>query len=261
MSSSVSSAAPTSTSRGGAGRSSSYTENLTRLAHHQKSGRGIPPYSRYINRPLGRRFAAMFGCTRLSPNAVSAISFMFSAAAIVAMATVRPTPIVGVAIAATLVLGYALDSADGQLARLSGGGSVLGEWVDHTFDVMKIAGFHLALVVAAVTQPTPFGSFPAWMAGTFEFVAVTVFFVLILTDQLRRQQQRATKKSTPAGGPILWLTLPVDWGFQCLWMCTFGFPKVFWAGYAVLLGANGLYLAASIVLKARELASLDGAPS
>ena len=54
------------------------------------------------------------------------------------------------------MLGYALDSADGQLARLRGGGSLTGEWLDHVIDSFKISTLHLAVLVMAYRFfPTP----------------------------------------------------------------------------------------------------------
>ena len=47
------------------------------------------------------------------------------------------------------MFGYALDSADGQVARLTGGGSLLGEWLDHMIDSTKIAALHLAVLLHA----------------------------------------------------------------------------------------------------------------
>jgi phosphatidylglycerophosphate synthase len=59
------------------------------------------------------------------------------------LATAPATWFVGL-ITVVLVLGYALDAADGQLARLRGGGSSLGEWLDHMIDSAKVVGPHLA---------------------------------------------------------------------------------------------------------------------
>ena len=46
-----------------------------------------------------------------------------------------------------LVVGYAFDAADGQLARLRGGGIIAGEWLDHMVDAIKVASLHLAVLV------------------------------------------------------------------------------------------------------------------
>ena len=54
----------------------------------------------------------------------------------------------GVVVSLLLILGYALDSADGQLARLLGGGTPEGEWLDHVIDSAKLATIHLAVLVS-----------------------------------------------------------------------------------------------------------------
>ena len=92
------------------------------LATAQKSNRNAPAYSRWVNRPLGRIFAATAFKLGLTPNQVTAISAVFTFAGIGVLATGTPSWWLGVLVAALLVLGYALDSADGQLARLRGGG-------------------------------------------------------------------------------------------------------------------------------------------
>ena len=56
----------------------------------------------------------------LTPNMVTAISAFFSFAAIAFLALVQPSVWLGLAVCLGLVLGYAFDSADGQLARLRG---------------------------------------------------------------------------------------------------------------------------------------------
>ena len=51
---------------------------LRRLKHAQKSGKGAPPYSLYVNRPLGRVFAAAAYQVGLTPNQVTLISGAFT---------------------------------------------------------------------------------------------------------------------------------------------------------------------------------------
>lgn len=107
---------------------------LAALRAAQKPPHGTPAYSRFVNRPLGRRLAAQAVSLGLTPNAVSGLSALCSFAAIGLVVTVRPTIAVAVLVAALLALGYALDSADGQVARLTRLGSPFGEWLDHMID-------------------------------------------------------------------------------------------------------------------------------
>ena len=129
---------------GGPG-SETYRETLRRLGGAQKSRKGGQAYSVFVNRRLGRAAAAAAYHANLTPNHVTIISAIFSAAGIATIALVGGW---WAAIAAPLLaIGYALDAADGQLARLRGGGSLSGEWLDHSVDSVKITTLHLAVLI------------------------------------------------------------------------------------------------------------------
>ncbi len=125
----------------------SYRDTVRRLAAAQKSGRGAPAYSRFVNRKLGRLFAAAGFHLGLTPNGITVISAAFSFSGLVLLAAMRPSWWLGFAVTALLVVGYALDAADGQLARLRGGGSVTGEWLDHMVDCLKISTLHMCVLI------------------------------------------------------------------------------------------------------------------
>ena len=99
-------------------------EALSALAGAQKSNSGAPAYTRYVNRPLGRWFAAVAYKAGLRPNQVTAISAAFTFCGVLTIALVPPSPISGAIIVLLLLIGYALDAADGQLSRLLRSGSV-----------------------------------------------------------------------------------------------------------------------------------------
>ena len=101
-----------------------------------------------------------------------------------------------------LVLGYAFDAADGQLARLRGGGSLLGEWLDHMIDSVKVAALHLAVLVTLYRN---FDLDPLWFAVPIGFTVVSSvhFFGMILVDLLARFRRASVGMPTPAlGRPI-----------------------------------------------------------
>ena len=227
-------------------------EVVARLASAQKSNRGAAPYSRWINRPLGRQFAAVAYLLGLTPNAVSVISAGFTFAGIAAIALVRPHADTAVAITACLVIGYALDSADGQVARLRGASSMSGEWLDHVLDAAKLATIHLAV---AVSWYRFFGlrtSTPLLIPLGFSAVACTFFFALILTDMLRRiADARSGGLALPKASidshesaPVLrsLIVLPNDYGVLCLVMLLTPLHSTFIAVYAVMFAANALFL-------------------
>ncbi len=193
--------------------------SLNRLKQVQKSAKGAPPYSLYVNRPLGRVFAAAAYQIGLTPNQVTYISAAFSLAGLVVLAFAPATWPVGVLVTALLVLGYALDAADGQLARLRGGGSLLGEWLDHMIDSVKVAALHLAVLITLYRN---FDLHPAWLLVPIVFAITSSvhFFGMILVDLLGRVRRAAAGLPNPPPAPAdkikTLLKLPTDYGIFCL---------------------------------------------
>ena len=97
-------------------------------------------------------FAAAAYQIGLTPNQVTYISATFTFVGLLVLALAPATWPVGLLVTVVLVLGYAFDAADGQLARLRGGGSLLGEWLDHMIDSVKVAALHLAVLVTPVPK-------------------------------------------------------------------------------------------------------------
>ena len=114
-----------------------FRSNLAALRSAQKPSRGTAAYSRLVNRPAGRRVAAAAQLVGVTPNGATAASALLSGSGLVLLATQRPSAWLGLAVSVLLAAGYVLDSVDGQLARLRGGGSLSGEWLDHTVDCVK----------------------------------------------------------------------------------------------------------------------------
>ncbi len=238
-----------------------YADVVARLAGAQKHTPGAPAYSRYVNRPLGRRLAAAGYVTGLTPNIVTGISAAFSVAGIAVIALVRPTWWSGIVVCLALVVGYAFDAADGQLARLRGGGSLAGEWLDHMVDAAKITGLHLAVLVAAY-RFFDLGS-AAWLLVPIGFVLVAnvMFFGLILNDLLRSRQAATT------GSPVTrdrthsllrsLLVVPTDYGLLCAMFVLLGATSAFFTGYTLLFVANAAFLVLAAVKWFRDMAALD----
>lgn len=220
------------------------------LARSQKSSAGAPAYSRYVNRPAGRLIAAVAYRLGLTPNGVTAISALFTFSGIALLALVRPQWWTGIVIALLLMVGYAFDAADGQLARLRGGGSPAGEWLDHMVDAAKISSLHLAVLVG-VYRFADVGE--AWLLVPIGYavVAAVMFFGLILIDLLRRQFTAAGRKlpvrPTPSNLRSL-LVVPTDYGLLCVAFVLAGNPAVFLWVYLGFFVANTGFL----VLAARK---------
>lgn len=224
-------------------------DTLRRLGAAQKGGKGAPAYGRFVNRKLGRFFAALGFHSGLTPNVVTGISAVFTGAGVALLALVPPSWGMGLAVSGCLALGYALDAADGQLARLRGGGSPAGEWLDHMVDAVKIATLHLAVLIGFYRFETVDRGALLLPLG-FAVVAVVHFFATLLNEAMRAQhgaQTRAAATGERAGVLRSVLVAPTDYGLLCWVFVLLGAPGLFVGVYAFLLAATAGYLALACV--------------
>lgn len=245
----------------GEARTGGYRSALKKLGSAQKPGRGAPPYSRWVNRRFGRWLAAGAYVLGLTPNQVTLISAAMTLAALVLVALVAPAVWLGMLVAFLLLLGYALDSADGQLARLTGGGSKAGEWLDHVVDATKIGVMHSAVVISFYRFGDERGGVLLIPLG-FMVVSFVFFFGMILTDQLRRAAAadagRTYTKPSGGGGALQTLVaIPTDYAVLCLAFVLLGAHQAFVVVYLLLFAAQALVLAAVLVRWWRELRRID----
>lgn len=243
-----------------------FGSSLAALRSAQKAKKGAPPYSLYVNRPLGRVLAALANAIGLKPNQVTAISAAFTFAAIALLALAPAAWWVGPLVAAGLVIGYALDSADGQLARLQGGGSLTGEWLDHMIDSVKVSVLHLAVLISM------FRSFELqsaiWLLVPLIFAAASGvhFFGMILIELMGRLRRAQYPEIGPpaqqASLPNTLLKLPTDYGVLCLAFTVIGAHVAFLGVYTVLALATVGYTALVVGKWYRDVRQLDavGAP-
>ena len=241
-------------------RQDGFADSLGRLRHAQKSNKGAPLYSIMVNRPVGRVFAAAAHRMGLTPNAVTGVSAVFTFSGIAAIAIAPPSLVTGLVVTVLLVLGYALDAADGQLARLRGGGSMLGEWLDHVIDSVKIATLHAAvLVMMARHYDLPRG----WLLVPIGFGAVYVvhFFGMLLTELLARLAHAQAGRPMPVRGQgsrlVAFAKIPTDYGVLCWVFLLIGWPSVFLSVYAFLGLMTAAYTALVLLTWARRVAALD----
>lgn len=239
----------------------SYLATVARLKGAQKAAaRGAPAYSRFVNRRIGRYLAAAAYRAGLGPDAVTGISALFTYTGIVLLATVPPSALLGVVVTALLVLGYAWDSADGQVARLRGGGSPAGEWLDHMVDALKVVSLPLAVLIGQYR----FDAAPrTWLLVPLGFAVVSavLFFGMILTEQLRRAAGTVPLAQDAPGRPS-WLrsalVVPTDYGLLCWSFLLLGAPVAFRVVYTLLFAATAGFLLLATVKWYREMRSLGG---
>jgi CDP-diacylglycerol--serine O-phosphatidyltransferase len=232
-------------------------ETVAQLRGVGKPSQTAPLYSRLINRPVGRYLAAIAYRLGMTPDQVTALSGTVTFAGILLVALAKPGPVMGLVVAFLLVAGYALDSSDGQLARLRGGGSLRGEWLDHMIDCAKNASVHLAVLISFyrfADAPPALLLLPA----AFQLVVTVMFFGTVLTDQLRRSRP-GFAPGAPQGVSLLRsvAVAPADYGLLCLAFAVFGYRPVFVGVYAFLLAGSAAYLAVGLVRWRRQLTALD----
>jgi phosphatidylglycerophosphate synthase len=232
-------------------------ETVAQLSRAQKPSAGTPAYSRFVNRRIGRVLAAAAFLVRRTPNQVSLTSGVCSLIGIVLIATVRPSLGLALVVTVFLVLGYGLDSADGQLARLRGGGSPLGEWLDHMIDAVKIVLLHSAVLISFYRFDAFDNELVLLVPLAYVCMSSVLFFGLILIDQLRRRHGAAAKPNQRGDSVLKSLLIaPTDYGVLCLVFLAFGAPSVFLGLYGALLVLNLLFLAAAVGKWYREMAEL-----
>ena len=246
----------------GAGEPRTFSGCLAMLNHAQKPGAGVPAYTRWVNRRLARYAAAAAVVLRLSPNMVTAASAGLSLAGLLLLVLVPPSVVSGLGAAALLAAGYVLDSADGQVARVTGRGGPSGEWLDHVVDAVRTPAIHLAVLAGLVSS----SDLPAWallLPGLYCLLSGGQFMSQILAEQLLRHRRDVPKASPGADraasgpGPLRsFLLLPSDAGSLCWVFLLWGMPAVFYAAYGCLFLLNLVLSAASMRRKYRALVSL-----
>ena len=237
-----------------------FRETLKQLNSAQKSGAGVPAYTRWVNRRVARVFAAAAVKVGLGPNGVTALSASVSVLGMLLMVFLPPSLLQGLGVALLFALGYALDSADGQVARVTGASSPAGEWLDHVVDAMRTPAMHLTILVGFIKYPAafPFTGWQLWWLPLAFTVLVTGHFMSqILAEQLRNNRGTAA----PATGGTLrsFVNLHMDAGTFCwifiFWGTGLGFVLV----YSLLFAANAATVLLSMRRKFVTLAQPAGA--
>ncbi|OAN43234.1 CDP-alcohol phosphatidyltransferase [Microbacterium sp. H83] len=235
----------------------SFADSMRRLASAQKGrAKGAPAYSVYVNRPVGRVFAAIAHRIGLTPNGVTAISAVFTFSGILVLALVDPSWWTGLLVWLLLAIGYALDSADGQVARLRGGGSLAGEWLDHFIDAIKIVSLPIATAIGLYRfsdLPTAYVLVPL----AFAVVATATFFGMILNDLLKASKGIRSSAEQGGGGALRSIVLlPVDYGIVCLVYVLWGWSTVFAVAYAFFFAAAAAFCLLAAVRWFRAMRTL-----
>jgi phosphatidylglycerophosphate synthase len=210
---------------------------------------------------MGRYVAAAAFKLGMTPNQVTAVSAGLTFAGIVLLAAAPAVIVTGLVVSCLLALGYAVDSADGQLARLRGGGTPAGEWLDHIVDSVKMASLHIAVLIGWYRFFAIRTDAILLVPLAFAAESSVFFFALILSEQLRRAATGdRSRPATSAPSRLQRLqslaVLPADYGLHCWMFLLWGFPAVFIPVYAALAAMNIALLAIGLVRWFREMRRL-----
>lgn len=241
-----------------------FRQILVALNSSQKPGKGVPAYTRWVNRRFARWMAATCAALGMSANQVSAVSAIVSLTGIILLLTMQVTPMTGVLVAWILAFGYVLDSADGQVARVTGTGSRAGEWLDHVIDSARTPLIHLAVLVQffAIHALEPWA---VWIPVVYCLISTSHFMSQILAEQLLRttpQTNAVESKTTISSGTRdklrSILMLHTDPGSMCWIFIFWGFPPFFLLVYGLMMLANTLTAVVSMARKYRTLQMVEG---
>ena len=194
----------------------------------------MPAYTRWVNRRLARFFAATAYSAGASPNFVTFLSALVSFGGLAIVVFARPTPWIGIPIAVLLALGYVLDSADGQVARLGKRGSKAGEWIDHVVDSVRTPAIHLAVLIGLNSIATVNRWFLV-VAIAYTLLSAGQFMSQILAEQLGGRIESTTSER---GAIKSFILLPTDSGVVCWIFLLWGLPQVFAWVYLALFVLN-----------------------
>ncbi|MDY3049949.1 MAG: CDP-alcohol phosphatidyltransferase family protein [Rothia sp. (in: high G+C Gram-positive bacteria)] len=226
-----------------------FRDTLRQLNSAQKSGVGVPAYTRWVNRKVARVFAAAAVKFGITPNGVTALSASVSLAGMALMIVFPPSLGLGLGVALLFALGYALDSADGQVARVTGASSPAGEWLDHVVDSMRTPAMHLTILIGMIKFPAafPLDSWQIWWLPLAFTVLITGHFMSqILAEQLRNN--RGTAAPAAGGNLRSFINLHMDAGTFC-WIF------IFWGtgwGFILVYGLLFVGNAATVLLSMRR---------
>ena len=226
-----------------------------RLAGAQKPTASVPAYLRFVNRRVGGKLAVLAYALRLTPVQVTLMSTTVSLGGIVLLVLRRSSVSTGIVVSLLLLLGYALDSADGQLARVRGGGTKAGEWLDHVTDVLKMGSLHSAVAVA-VLRFFDLGSL-LYLAVPIVFLVanMTQFFGMMMRDKLS-----PSASERPADSSSLlrsFLLTPLDHGTLALAFLILGLHSLFLWCYGILALCTVLFSVRSLTKAYRGLLAIE----
>lgn len=221
------------------------------LASAQKTVTGVPAYLRWVNRPLGGQAAVVAATWGWSPNGVTALSAAFGAIG-VGLLVGFPAWWAGPIAAVLLLIGYVLDSADGQLARIQGRGGPAGEWLDHVVDGVRAPLVHIAVAIHLLRSDAL--PWLALIAGIFSVLVSAWFLSQLLAEKLLPKLPREVDPSSGILNSLI--KQPHDTSTTYMTLLFLAVPGVFAVIYTALFAWHLVMFTASLRRKYTQLAAI-----
>ncbi|WP_405101736.1 CDP-alcohol phosphatidyltransferase family protein [Micromonospora sp. NBC_01412] len=223
------------------------------VADFHRVNRGGGLFSESISQWLGAVFALVAQRLGIRPTAVSIANLVLGLATSVTVVALAgrvaagdvPAWVVGLAALVGWQVAYALDCADGQLARVTGQGSAAGARVDVLCDVAAQIALVAALSATAVAQHP---ETPSWLVAVFAGT-----WMVNLVTSVMQSGPNAASMVTSTSLPVRLVKLIRDYGaviFVAGLVLAFAPALVLWVIVAFTI-VNGGFLLASIAFSAR----------
>ncbi|HZE39782.1 MAG TPA: CDP-alcohol phosphatidyltransferase family protein [Stackebrandtia sp.] len=234
---------------------SSAAPGTLRYADFLSHKRGGYLMTYHVSQRVGAAFALAAHRAGAAPTALTLINLVISLGTAALTIAVTPAAHAGhlpwwpIAIVVLIAwqVAYALDCADGQLARAAGLGSAAGGRVDILCDVAAQTGFIAS--VAAVTVAYAPGT-PSWVVAAF----ASLWMVNLVTSILQKEEETASSMVSSKNivveivklirdAAVIFLVMPLILIVNPGWMVWY---------MAFFAAVNALFLAASIAFTARD---------
>ncbi|MEU1883901.1 CDP-alcohol phosphatidyltransferase family protein [Micromonospora rifamycinica] len=223
------------------------------VADFHRVNRGGGLFSESVSQWLGAVFALVAQRLGLRPTALTITNLVLGLAASVTVVALAgrvaagavPAWLVGLVALVGWQVAYALDCADGQLARVTGQGSAAGARVDVLCDVAAQIALVAALSATAVAQRP---ETPTWLVATFAGT-----WMVNLVTSVMQAGPNAASMVTSTSLPVRLVKLVRDYGaviFVAGLVLMAAPALVFWVIVAFTV-VNGGFLLASIAFSAR----------
>ncbi|MFC0004173.1 CDP-alcohol phosphatidyltransferase family protein [Micromonospora siamensis] len=231
----------------------SVAEARPTVADFHRVNRGGGLFSESVSQWLGAVFALVAQRLGLRPTALTLTNLVLGLAASVTVVALAPKVaagdvpawVVGLVALVGWQVAYALDCADGQLARVTGTGSAAGARVDVLCDVAAQIALVAALSATAVAQRP---STPTWLVAVFAGT-----WMVNLVTSVMQAGPNAASMVTSTSVPVRLAKLVRDYGaviFVAGLVLIFAPALTFWVIVAFTV-VNGGFLLASIAFSAR----------